>query len=103
MKPKELIEKWVELFNEGNPEKIVELYHLDAINHQVANKPVEGKKAIGEMFTTEFNTVDMTCIPENIFEDGEWAILEWKRSEERRVGQGIGCRKAPENKKRTDT
>ncbi len=20
----------------------------------------------------------MTCIPENLFEDGEWAILEWR-------------------------
>ncbi len=78
MKPKELIEKWVEIFNEGNAEKIIELYHFDAINHQVANEPIKGKKAIGEMFETEFNTAKMICIPENIFEDGDWAILEWK-------------------------
>ncbi len=78
MKPREVIEKWVELFNEGNAERLTELYHLDAINHQVANEPVIGKKAIGEMFAAEFSTADMTCIPENIFEDGEWAILEWK-------------------------
>lgn len=78
MKPKELIEKWVELFNEGNAEKITELYHSDAINHQVANEPVAGKDAIEKMFTDEFNAADMTCIPENIFEDGEWTILEWK-------------------------
>lgn len=78
MRPKELIEKWVEIFNQGNAEKITELYHLDAINHQVANEPVEGKTAIGEMFLTEFSNADMTCITENIFEDGEWAILEWK-------------------------
>ena len=63
MKPKELIEKWVEIFNEGNADKIAELYHLDAINHQVANEPIEGKKAIEEMFATEFSTADMTCIP----------------------------------------
>ena len=78
MKPKELIEKWVEVFNEADADKIAELYHLDAINHQVANEPIEGKKAIREMFKDEFSTADMTCIPENIFEDGEWAILEWK-------------------------
>lgn len=78
MTPKEIVLKWVELFNEGNTDKLVELYHLDAINHQVANEPIEGKKAIGEMFATEFSTADMTCIPENIFEDDEWAILEWK-------------------------
>ncbi|WP_350286447.1 nuclear transport factor 2 family protein [uncultured Croceitalea sp.] len=78
MKPKEVIEKWVKLFNEGSAEKIAELYHLDATNHQVANAPIEGKAAISEMFTAEFSTAEMTCIPENIFEDGEWAILEWK-------------------------
>lgn len=41
-------------------------------------KPIEGKITIREMFVTEFNSAKMTCIPENIFEDGEWAILEWK-------------------------
>ena len=76
--PKNLIDRWVELFNEGNAEKIAELYHLDAINHQVANDPIEGKRAIGEMFRSEFSSAKMTCIPENIFVDGEWAILEWK-------------------------
>jgi hypothetical protein len=30
------------------------------------------------MFTDEFARVNMVCIVENIFEDGEWAILEWK-------------------------
>lgn len=78
MRPKELIEKWVEIFNEGNADKIAELYHSDATNHQVANEPIIGKKAIGEMFRTEFSTANMTCITENIFEDGDWAILEWK-------------------------
>ncbi len=78
MKPKELIEEWVKAFNEGNAEKISDFYHLDAINHQVANEPVVGKKAIFKMFETEFNQAEMTCIVENIFEDGNWGILEWK-------------------------
>lgn len=30
------------------------------------------------MFAEEFANAEMTCIIENIFEDGEWAILEWK-------------------------
>jgi hypothetical protein len=30
------------------------------------------------MFSIEFSQADMTCIIENIFEDGDWAILEWK-------------------------
>lgn len=78
MKPKELIQKWVELFNEGRSDELAELYHEDAVNHQVANEPVNGKGAIKKMFESEFATAEMTCIVEHIFEDGEWAILEWK-------------------------
>lgn len=78
MRPKEIIELWVRLFNTGNAKDIAELYHEDAINHQVANERIVGKIAIKEMFATEFAAAEMTCIVENIFEDGEWAILEWK-------------------------
>lgn len=73
LKPKQVVEKWIAAFNEGNADKISELYHPDAVNHQVANEPVEGIDAIRKMFETEFNAADMTCIPENVFEDGEWA------------------------------
>ncbi|MBI9037202.1 MAG: nuclear transport factor 2 family protein [Bacteroidales bacterium] len=78
MKPKELIKKWVETFNQGNAEKISDFYHENAINHQVANEAVVGKNAIKEMFANEFSQADMTCIVENIFEDNNWGILEWK-------------------------
>jgi len=78
MSPKEIIKSWVELFNKADAEGIVELYHEDAVNHQVANKPVYGKNKIKKMFEDEFANADMNCIIENIFEDGEWAILEWK-------------------------
>lgn len=78
MRPKELVEKWVEAFNTADAEAIAEFYAEDAINHQVAESPVEGKAAIKEMFRREFAQADMICIVENIFEDEEWAILEWK-------------------------
>lgn len=78
MKNKELVEYWVQLFNKGDAAKIAELYHEDAINHQVTNEPVQGKDAIREMFANEFAQAEMTCIIENIFEDGKWGILEWK-------------------------
>ena len=44
----------------------------------MANDPVSGAAAIREMFAAEFSMADMTCIVENLFEDGEWAILEWR-------------------------
>ena len=68
----------MQLFNEANATAITQLYHQDAINHQVANEPVTGREAIGQMFAREFAAAEMVCIPENIFEDGEWAILEWR-------------------------
>jgi SnoaL-like domain len=54
------------------------MYGADAINHQVAESPVEGREAIRAMFATGFDIAEMVCIPENLFEDGEWAILEWR-------------------------
>ena len=78
MTPKELVERWVETFNTGDAEALAAFYAEAAINHQVAQAPVEGKAAIRDMFAREFSQADMTCIIDNIFQDGEWAILEWK-------------------------
>lgn len=78
LRPKEIICKWVDAFNSHDVEAMMELYHDNAVNHQVANAPVAGKEAIREMFAAEFAVADMTAIVENIFEDGQWAILEWR-------------------------
>lgn len=78
MSQKNIIEKWVEAFNNKNAEALSNFYHDDAINHQVVNEPVVGKIAIKEMFIAAFEEAEMFCIIENIFEDGEWGILEWK-------------------------
>ncbi len=78
MTPKELIEQWVEAFNTGDALRLAEFYSEDAVNHQVAEQPVVGRQAIAEMFAREFARADMTCLVENLFADGDWAILEWK-------------------------
>jgi hypothetical protein len=78
MTPKELIKKWVDVFNTADAKTIALLYADDAVNHQVANEPVIGKNAITKMFEQEFARAKMVCIIENIFEDGDWGILEWK-------------------------
>lgn len=78
MKPKKVVQQWVAAFNRADVEAIIALYGENAINHQVANAPVEGKAAIKAMFEAEFATAEMECIPENLFEDGQWAILEWR-------------------------
>ncbi len=76
--PKEVLKNWVAAFNEADVNALAAMYHDDAVNHQVANEPVAGKENIAEMFRSEFGTAEMVCIPVNIFEDGEWAILEWE-------------------------
>lgn len=78
MTPKEIVADWVKIFNTGDPVALSDFYHETAINHQVANEPVQGKEAIRQMFHEEFAKAKMVCLVENIFEDGEWAILEWK-------------------------
>lgn len=40
MRPKEIVLKWVDVFNTGNSNAIAEFYADDAVNHQVANDPV---------------------------------------------------------------
>ena len=78
MTPKEVLKIWIDAFNNADVETISELYDQDAINHQVVNQPVVGKHAIKQMFAAEFEQAEMICIPENIFQDGNWAIFEWR-------------------------
>ena len=78
MVPKETVQNFVDLFNRADAESLIEIYAEDAINHQVANEPIIGKSAIYENFKKEFQMAEMVCIVENIFEDGQWAIMEWR-------------------------
>ncbi|WP_321480251.1 nuclear transport factor 2 family protein [uncultured Bacteroides sp.] len=76
--PKEVLKKFIDAFNEADVDAIIELYDENAVNHQVANEPIVGKAAIKEMFIKEFAQAKMICIVENIFEDAQWAIMEWR-------------------------
>lgn len=78
MQPRELVKAWVDAFNRADPDALAAFYTEDAVNHQVAESPVHGRAAIREMFAARFNAATMVCIPDNIFQEGEWAILEWR-------------------------
>lgn len=78
MTPRELVEAWVEAFNRADSKALAAFYAEDATNHQVAERPVEGRDAIEKMFADGFASAKMECVVENMFEDGEWAILEWR-------------------------
>lgn len=75
--PKQTVELWVKAFNEADIGALMNLYHEGATNHQVAYQPLHGRGAIEGLFRTEFARATMVCQVENLFQDGEWAILEW--------------------------
>jgi ketosteroid isomerase-like protein len=78
MTPKQLVQAWVEAFNRADVDALAGFYTEEAINHQVAESPVVGRDAIKAMFAAGFASAKMVCLVENLFEDGEWAILEWR-------------------------
>ena len=76
--PRETVEAWVESFNNGDAAALGRLYAEDATNHQVMWEPTVGRAAIESTFRREFERAEMVCIIDNIFECGDWAILEWQ-------------------------
>jgi ketosteroid isomerase-like protein len=76
--PREVVEAWVARFNAGDAAALAELYHEDAVNHQVTQDPVVGRDAIRAMFEREFAAAEMVCIPEAVHEAGDVAALEWR-------------------------
>ena len=78
LSPRSLVSAWVAAFNRQDADALAEMYAEHAVNHQVAESPVAGREAIRNMFAAGFSAAEMVCIVENVFEDGEWAILEWR-------------------------
>lgn len=76
--PKGVVRRWVAAFNAADADALAALYHDDATDHQVALEAVHGRDAVRAFFADEFVSATMECVPVNLFEDGEWAILEWK-------------------------
>jgi hypothetical protein len=77
-RPRDVVRAWVDAFNAADSAALAALYSEDAVNHQVVREPIHGRSAIRKRFEREFDVADMTCIVESLFEDGEWAILEWR-------------------------
>jgi hypothetical protein len=75
--PRQVVERWVELFNAGDADALAALYSDDAVNHQVAQEPVIGREAIRAMFASEFDAAEMVCLVEAIHEADNVVALEW--------------------------
>jgi limonene-1,2-epoxide hydrolase len=78
MRPRDVVQTWVDAFNRADVDALAALYRDDGVNHQVALAPVTGREAIREMFRREFAAANMVCVVEHLYEDGDWAILEWR-------------------------
>lgn len=77
MTPRQIVEEWIKRFNAADIDGLADLYAPHAVNHQVVMEPLVGRQAIRAMFKTEFGRAKMERVVENLFEEGEWAILEW--------------------------
>ena len=77
--PREVVLAWVEAFNARDAHAAAALYHEDAVNIQVAAEgPLAGRAAILQEFLGFFHAFPDTWTRAlHVFEDGEWAILEW--------------------------
>ena len=78
MQPRALVEEWVRRFNAADVDGLSALYAEDAVNHQVVTEPLVGRAAIRQLFEVEFGRAQMVCVVEQILQDGEWAVMEWK-------------------------
>lgn len=78
--PREVVLTWVDAFNRRDALDAAALYHEDAVNLQVASgAPTVGRQAMQNGFAYFFRSFpDSYTRPVNLFEDGEWAILEWE-------------------------
>jgi steroid delta-isomerase-like uncharacterized protein len=79
MTPKEVVRAFHAAFVARDVDALCALYAADAVNHQVAEEPLRGKEAIRRSFEAFFRAFPgETTELVNLFEDGEWAIWEWR-------------------------
>lgn len=76
MRPKDVVKEVVEAFNKRDIDTVLAFFREDAICHQVSEQPIYGREAIGKMVAEAAGRLKMEWVIENIFEDGEWVVLE---------------------------
>lgn len=78
MRAKEVVMAWVKAFNRADPDDVARCYAEDALDHEMPDQPVLGRAAIREHFAAAFKDADLVRIVENLVEEGDWAVLEWR-------------------------
>lgn len=75
---------WIEALNRADVDALADFYTEGAVNHQVAECPVEGRAAIREKFASGFASV---------FQRGYWDTLSFLRC------HGLPIPKAPKRRR----
>ena len=78
MTPTEVVKAWLRAFNRADPDAMASFYAPTASLHLVPEQPVLGLDAIHDEFVALFSGPEQIWMVENLFENGEWAILEWR-------------------------
>ena len=76
--PTEVVKAWLRAFNRADAEAMVGFYAPAASLHLVPEQPLQGLEAIHREFLALFTGPEQIWMVENLFENGEWAILEWR-------------------------
>jgi ketosteroid isomerase-like protein len=74
VEPRDVVRAWVEAFNRADVDALASLYEGAAINHQVAESPVQGRAAIREMLAKGFKATEMVCISNGAIRRGCAAV-----------------------------
>ncbi|CAF1156491.1 unnamed protein product, partial [Brachionus calyciflorus] len=77
MSLKEILEKFINFYNNQQLDELMEIYSDDAVNHQTALQPIEGKDAIRNMLKEQFSRVKAYCNIQKMVEDENCVALEW--------------------------
>ncbi|THD65714.1 nuclear transport factor 2 family protein [Robertkochia marina] len=78
MKPQEIVNKWINCYNEGDADALAAFYHENAVNDRVADAALEGRKKITERYKQEFASIRMQVKICNLHEAEPWVITEWE-------------------------
>jgi hypothetical protein len=77
MGPKEVIQDWVDALNRADVDALADFYNEMNSNDEELKKSDEARHALKEFFTGT-SAAEGKWIIEDIKEDGEWVILEWR-------------------------
>ncbi|MBO7370592.1 MAG: nuclear transport factor 2 family protein [Campylobacter sp.] len=83
---KELIAKYMEVFNAKNAEALGEFYNKNAVIQRTNGEPMFGWDELFGYIKKDLQSAKARKA-DNIFEDGEWVILEWSET-----GGKRGCK-----------